>query len=144
MKILLHRQRHVSQQHKVSLEDSLSFSLAAEIHLFSTSTVSSCTSIFMWHCPISSLGLVINTGTKKKKKSIMATSRDHRFLRNINILEKYSHAVVFLGPIVVRWNGLLILGLGAGVPIGFHELPRSREDTHKRLHTASSSFYPKK
>lgn len=58
--------------------------------------------------------------------------------------DKYHHpgkdllAVFPLGSIVVRWNGFLILSLGPGIAIGFHELPSPRIKSHTHtlgLHT---------
>lgn len=52
---------------------------------------------------------------------------------------KYHHpgkdllAVFPLGSIVVRWNSFLILSLGPGIAIGFHELPPPRINTQTHI-----------
>lgn len=51
------------------------------------------------------------------------------FLENVNILESYLRTVILLGLVVVSWNSFLVQSFGAGIAIGFHELPGSQKDT---------------
>lgn len=65
------------------------------------------------------------------KYSVMKTWASHQVRRTWISWKKYSHTVIFLWLIVVRWNSLLIQSLGTGIAVGFHELPGPQNRTHK-------------